>query len=255
MKLESEVHIQNEEFLRESDFSGLSSAKGITIEPSQQSRLAFLTDPTGLAVEQYKLLRRRLNVLHPRGGVLLITSPGPGDGKTLTSVNTSWSLAKNGDNTCLIDLDFRAPGIAAALGHATEGAGVESVLTGKCTVRESIRQINDLPLYVLGMEDRHPSPDEFLTSTVLVPFISELRTIYHWVILDLPPASPMSDVAEVLPYVDGALMVVRAGQTKRALISKATEVLGQKLIGFISNESPVIGSDYYNYYGSRGSKR
>lgn len=255
MKLESEVHIQNEEFLRESDFPGLSSAKVIIIEPSQQSRLAFLTDPTGLAVEQYKLLRRRLNVLHPRGGVLLITSPGPGDGKTLTSVNTSWSLAKSGENTCLVDLDFRAPGVASALGHPPEVPGVETVLTGKSTIRESIRQINDLSLYVLGMEDHHPSPDEYLSSTTLVPFISELRTMFHWVILDMPPASPMSDVAEVLPYVDGALMVIRGGRTKRALISKAAEVLGQKLIGFISNESPVIGSDYYSYYASRGSKK
>ena len=72
-------------------------------------------DPAGLAVEQYKMLRGRLNALEPRGGVLLVTSPAPGDGKTLTSINLAWSLAQGGFSTCLVDLDFRAPGVTRTL--------------------------------------------------------------------------------------------------------------------------------------------
>ena len=59
----------------------------ITLQPGKNSRLVFLTEPAGLAVEQYKILRRRLCNLHPQGGAMLITSPSPGEGKTLTSVN------------------------------------------------------------------------------------------------------------------------------------------------------------------------
>jgi Mrp family chromosome partitioning ATPase len=92
----------------------------ITIRSNKKSRLVFLTEPTGLAAEQYKMLRRRLCTLHPHGGAMLITSPGPGEGKTLTSVNLAWCLADAGHHTCLVDLDFRAPGISPALGYVFE---------------------------------------------------------------------------------------------------------------------------------------
>src|ERR1700710_1771023 len=69
---------------------GMSESQVVTIVPDQNSRLVFLTDPAGLAIEQYKLLRRRLCAAHPNGGMMLVTSPSPGDGKTLTSINLAW---------------------------------------------------------------------------------------------------------------------------------------------------------------------
>ena len=110
-----------------------SSRQPVRVRPSEKSRLVFLTDPTGLAVEQYKILRRRLINLHPNGGAVLITSPSPGEGKTLTSINLAWSLAAAGHRTCLVDLDFRAPGVAPALSYSVEEDGIEDVLTGRRT--------------------------------------------------------------------------------------------------------------------------
>jgi len=77
------------------------------------------------------MLRRRLYTLRPHGGTVLITSPNPGEGKTLTSVNLAWSLADAGHDTCLVDLDFRAPGVSRTLGCLFEEDGVEDMLTGK----------------------------------------------------------------------------------------------------------------------------
>src|SRR5258708_2057084 len=116
-----------------------SGKRVVTLQPSKKSRLVFLTEPTSLAVEQYKILRRRLCNLHPQGGVMLVTSPGAGEGKTLTSLNLAWCLAEAGHQTCLVDLDFRAPGVSQALGYPIEEDGIEDVLSGKRTINQSIR--------------------------------------------------------------------------------------------------------------------
>jgi len=210
-----------------------------------------VTEPTGLAVEQYKILRRRLCNQHPKGGIVLITSASPGEGKTLTSINLAWCMAEAGHRTCLVDLDFRAPGITPTLGCATEEEGLEEVLTGRRTVHQSVRQIGDRSLYVLGINKSLPSPGALLSSDSIVPLLNELRVMFQWVILDFAPIIPMADVGEVLPYVDGAIMVVRSGKTDKSLIAPSLEILGAKIWGVILNDSVINGSAYYGYYGMR----
>jgi Mrp family chromosome partitioning ATPase len=251
MTASSEALTKNEDSLREDTSLHVGSGKVLRIQPDNRSRLTFLTEPTGLAVEQYKLLRRRLNARNSLGGVLLITSPGPGEGKTLTSVNLSWCLANGGHHTCLVDLDFRAPGVGHTMGYSVEHGGVEDVLAGKRTIAESLCQVGDDPFYVLGMRKRHVSPEKFFSPSVFAPLVTGLRAMFHWIILDLAPAIPMSDVAEVVPHVDGAIMVVREGKTKKALIAPTCEILGSKLWGSVLNDSPIMGSAYYGGYGNR----
>lgn len=227
----------------------LAASRTVRLEAHETSRLPFLTDPAGLAIEQYKMLRGRLNTLEPRGGVLLVTSPAPGDGKTLTSINLALSFAQGGFRTCLVDLDFRAPGVTRTLDLRTDDGGVEEVLTGKTTLAQTLFQIGDRPLHVLGIRERVEEPSHLYATGLLGPFLSVLRASYRWVILDLAPAVPMSDVADVLPQADGALMVVRAGKTQKALLPPLLEILGSKLWGVVLNDTPVLGSAYYGSYG------
>lgn len=222
----------------------------LTLSPDQRSRLVFLTDPVGLAAEQYKILRRRLINLRPQGGVLLITSPGPGEGKTLTSVNLSWALADSGERTCLVDLDFRAPGVSQALGCSTGGDGIEDVLTGRRNLHQAMCQITDTRMHVLRARSRKDSPGSLLSAKVIVPFLAELRSIFHWVILDFAPVIPLADVGEALPHVDGAILVIRSGKTARKTFSPSLEILGSKLCGVILNDCPILGSAYYGGYGN-----
>jgi capsular exopolysaccharide synthesis family protein len=219
------------------------------IEPDKRSRLVFLTDPTGLAVERYKLLRHQLQGLSPSGGLLLITSPSPGDGKTLTSTNLAWSIADSKKQTCLVDLDLRSPGVGEAIGQELPGDGVVEVLDGKSTIQQAMHQVGTSSLYILGVREPKSSPAPHLAPSVLRPFFLKLRSMFDWVIIDMPPAIPMSDVAEVLPLVDGALMIVRSGQTKKSLIAPTLEVLGTHLWGVVLNDSIISGSAYYGDYG------
>jgi capsular exopolysaccharide synthesis family protein len=222
----------------------------VALQPNKKSRLVFLTEPAGLAVEQYKILRRRLCNLHPQGGTMLITSPSPGEGKTLTSVNLAWCLAEAGHDTCIVDLDFRAPGVSPALNYVFEEDGVEDVLSGRRTIGQSIRQIGDRSLYVLGVRKRLISPGNLLSPASLTPLLKDLSTMFQWVILDFAPVIPMADVAEVIPHVDGALMVIRSGKTDKSMVAPSLEILGSKLWGVVLNDSPINGSSYYGYYGN-----
>jgi capsular exopolysaccharide synthesis family protein len=223
----------------------------LTPQPTKKSRLVFVTEPTGLAVEQYKILHRRLCNRHPEGGVILVTSPSPGEGKTLTSINLAWCMAEAGRRTCLVDMDFRAPGINLTLGCATEEDSLEEVLTGKRTLHQAIRQVGDRSLYVLGINKGLASPGTLLSSASIVPLLMELRAMFQWIILDFAPMIPMADVGEVLPYVDGAMMVVRSGKTDKSLIAPSLEILGAKIWGVILNDSVINGSAYYGYYGMK----
>ena len=221
----------------------------IIIEPNKSSRLVFLTEPAGLAVERYKLLRHRLQGISPKGGLILITSPSPGDGKTITSANLAWSIAETKRPTCLVDLDLRSPSVFDAIGQERPADGVVEALEGKATIQETVRQVGTSSLYILGIKEPKPSPASHLAPSVLRPMLTKLRSMFDWVILDMPPAIPMSDVAEVLPLVDGALMIVRSGQTKKSLIGPTVELLGQQLWGVVLNDSVINGSAYYGKYG------
>nr|WP_255551231.1 CpsD/CapB family tyrosine-protein kinase [Granulicella sp. dw_53] len=237
---------------REGDGSFLRSAwnKQVVVpKPGKASCLVFLTEPTGLATEQYKILRRRLCNLQPLGGVLLITSPSPGEGKTLTSTNLAWSLAEAGQKTCLVDLDLRAPGVSNALDIKIAEDGIEDVLKGKRTIKEALRQVGDGSLHVLGVRERCASMGGLLSSALITPLLFELRSMFQWVILDFAPIIPMADVGEVLPCVDGALMVVRSGKTSKDMIAPSLEILGSKLWGVVMNDALIKGSAYYGHYG------
>ena len=148
-------------------------------------------------------------------------------------------------------MDFRAPGLGSSMGHEipADDDGVVEVLTAKSTLSRAIRQVGERSLYLLGIKESIKSASHLLTPDALRPMLTKLRDTFEWVVLDMPPAIPMSDVAEVLPFVDGALMVVRSGRTTKALIEPTVELLGAKAWGVVLNDSLINGSAYYGYYG------
>ena len=223
----------------------------LTIEPGRESRLVFLTDPAGLAVQQQRILSRRLINSHPEGGALLITSPGAGEGKTLTAVNLAWALASAGQDTCLLDLDFRAPGVARALGCPAPQEGVEDVLDNSRKLLDAVRRIDGTRMHVLAIRDRLDSSARLLSPTVINPALAILRPMFEWVVLDFAPVLPMADVGDALAYVDGAILVIRSGKTAKKMIPPSLEALGPKLWGVVLNDSPVLGGAAYGDYGNR----
>ena len=157
----------------------LESPEGVTslygfrrlILPHQdESRLVFRADPRGLAAEQFRLLRRTLRQKFDAGAVLMITSPGAGDGKTLISLNLSACLAEAGDPTLLVEVDVRRPTIARVLGCAMEAPGIEDAFAGKVEPDQAVNFIGELSLHVAIVTQIPDDPSHLVNGAALEPF-------------------------------------------------------------------------------------
>jgi Mrp family chromosome partitioning ATPase len=220
----------------------LETVRNVTIDGDGDSRLVFVTDPYGLAAEQYKILARMLMNAHPHGGTILITSPGPSEGKTLTSINLSWALAAAGHHTCLVDVSLRAPALARILGVSLPSVAPR-LDDDTSRVLKAVCRVNNSSLHVLAGFPRDRGSVRSCDPEVIAPVIEGLRPNFHWRILDCASAMPTADVPNLLPLVDGALLVIRSGVTSKKLIAPCIDMIDAKLWGVVMNDLPVAGSE------------
>jgi protein-tyrosine kinase len=213
----------------------------------EESRFVFQTDPNGFAAEQFRLLRRRLKQEFATGALLLITSPGTGDGKTFTSVNLGSGLSHSGSATLLVEMDIRRPKFADLLGYGIEPPGLEDALAGKVEPHKAICWIKELNLHTAMVAKTPRNPHDLICGTK--HFLEWARKNFAWVVLDTPPVLPSADVSELLPLADAAVLVVRAQITPRELSKRAIEILGKHLRGVIFNEVTVDSNPDYRYLG------
>jgi Mrp family chromosome partitioning ATPase len=213
----------------------------------EESRLVFHSDPRGMAAEQFRLLRRSLVQTFPQGGILMVTSPGPGDGKTLIAMNLCASLADAGESTLLTELDLRRPSAQKVLGCKVEAPGVEAALRGSEQPVKTACYIDELRLHAALVADVPSNPYHLLHGERLRTFLSWARDRFRWVVVDTAPVFPNADVAELLPAVDAVLLVIRVQVTPKELLRRACDVLGKRLQGVILNEATISSTPYYRY--------
>ena len=214
---------------------------------SDNSRLAFLTDPQGIAAEQYRIMRRKLVERYPDGAVILITSASAGDGKTLTSTNLAWCLAESGSPTLLAEMDLRNSSIGNLLGAAPESRGIETVLSNDAEPEEIVRQVNGMPFYIARAGKFNPNPIRLLTGALISKFLGWARENHKWVVLDSPPLFPMADSLELSAVADFTILVVRVRKTPRVLVQKAIEHLGPRLQQVVMNEDTECADSSHRY--------
>lgn len=213
----------------------------------ETSRLVFQTSPDGLAAEQFRFLRRTLEQKFPNPAVLLITSPAPRDGKTLTAVNLCACLADSGRSTLLIEADIRQPSIRRLLGGKSNGPWIEDALAGTVDPAQVVHFVEQLSLYVAIVKEPPADPSRLVSGKGIQHLLAWARTHFDWVVIDSPPVLPAADVTQLAPLADAVLLVVRAQSTPRDLATRAVELLGTHLSGVILNEATIESSPYYRY--------
>src|SRR3990172_1538446 len=167
----------------------------------------------------YKMLRTQVlqRMVAKNWNALAITSPGPGQGKTLTAINLAISLAREVHHTVLlVDLDMRRPSIHRYLGLSVQ-FGISDVLTNGTPLQQVLVNPGIERLVVLpGREPLHNS-SEMLASPRMKQLVKDLKSRYttRMILFDLPPLLSADDALAFAPYVDAALMVVAEGQTTR----------------------------------------
>jgi len=217
-------------------------------------QLVSLTAPGSFAADQYRTLRHSVERLREDSGlqVLAVTSPGPGDGKSVTALNVAGALAQSPDAQILIvDADLRRPTVAEYLGLGSQRSPglAEAILDPQYALQRVVRRLEGFNLSVLPAGTPQPTPYELLNSRRLENLLSEARRLYDVVLIDTPPLIPFPDCRLLGRWVDGFLVIVGAHKTPRKLLAEALNLLDPaKVIGLVLNGDDQPLSGHYGYY-------
>ena len=207
--------------------------------------------------EQYRILRTKISQHPKQPHLIVVSSPDPGDGKSVSAINTAGALSlKSEAQILLLDADFRRSAVHVQLG-LPESPGLSDVLTGACTLEEAVVRIHEFPnLCVISAGSAPGNPVELLDSAAWRELCARLRSLFRYVILDSPPVGAVADYDLIQAVCDGVILVVRPDHTNRRLCLKALEYLPKaKFLGVLMNCVPDwspakhAGADYY-YYSS-----
>ena len=215
--------------------------------------LVCLNAPKSTASESYRGIRT--NILFSSAGsapqVILVSSPGPREGKTMTATNLAITMAQSGSKVALVDCDLRRPKIHRMFG-LTKDRGLTNLLVGNAKFGETVVHSKDLSnLDIVFSGPVPPNPSEMLGSDRMKEFISELRKHYDRVIIDSPPITAVTDAAILGKIVDGVVMVIRAGQTVREVAKNSVNqmhAVGANVLGAVLNAVDIGKDKYYYYY-------
>jgi capsular exopolysaccharide synthesis family protein len=216
-------------------------------------KLVSLTAPASFAAEQYQGLRLTVERLRRSRDVrvIAVTSPGAGDGKTVTCINLAGALARGSDaRVLLLDADLRRPAIATRIGLDDPGMGLaEAIGNERVSLDHVTQKMEDYNLSIITAGSSPASVHQILRSPHLEPFLQQARQRFDFVVLDTPPLIPVFDAAVLAKLVDGLLIVVSANRTPRKLLAEALNLLDPaKVLGIVFNndERPMFG--YYETY-------
>jgi capsular exopolysaccharide synthesis family protein len=214
-----------------------------------------LLDPPGAASEAYRSLRTSLlyAVVDEPLKVILITSAGSADGKSITCANLAMVLAQAGKETLVIDGDLRYPSVHRIFGERNV-SGVVNVLAGEHDLSEVWKE--PFPhLKIISAGTVPPNPAEHLTSGRFAELVGQARGLFDYVLIDSPPTGAVSDPMIIATQADAVLLVVDSEGTSKRLLRKAMrnlEAVGAKVIGTVMNKAPKAEVGRYDYGDQKG---
>ena len=211
--------------------------------------------------EAYKLLRT--NLLFSFSGssecrIIGITSSFSSEGKSLTSINLSYTMAVAKKNVLLIEGDMRLPTMNKRL-NLRASPGLSNMLVGMNTAAEAIQTYSAVGeddirvnMDVLVSGDIPPNPSELLGSERMQSVLEVLRQHYDFIILDLPPVTAVTDALVASKLVDGMVVVVRSDHAVRGALAETIRQLRlveTRILGFVFNGAQEGGGGYYRGKG------
>jgi capsular exopolysaccharide synthesis family protein len=212
--------------------------------------LVTVSDPTGAASEAYRMLRTNLffGVVGIAPKVIVVTSPGPREGKSTTVANLGVTLAQVGKNTLILDCDFRRPMLHGFFGMRNM-LGMANILVEERKLHEVWHE--PLPRIKVITAGTPPlNPAELVSSQRFAEFVNGMRQEFDYVLIDTPPVSMVSDSVVMATRADGVLLVLDAqGTSKGALRQAVHDLQGVRanLLGTVMNNIALTRSEYTHY--------
>ena len=202
------------------------------------------------AMELYREIRTNIQFLlkKEKTKVLLVTSSGASEGKSLTTGNLAISMAMDGVKTVIIDMDLRK-GVGSQLFHLPSNKGVSTYLHGITPLNEIIQRTDIPKLFFISAGPLPPNPTELLSSDRLSSMINTLKKEVDLILIDTPPLI-VSDAAVLSSRVDGCIFLINARKTRMETAKKNLDKLnrvGANIIGVILNKTKKEKSQTYYY--------
>jgi len=210
---------------------------------AEQPDLITLINPRSPAAEAYRTLRTNLTfaALDKPIETLVVTSAAPGEGKSTVLANLAVTMAQGERRTILVDADLRRPGLHEIFGIVND--------RGLTTMIVEEAALDDPPLIDVGVDNLWlvpsgpipPNPADILGSRKMEGVIAALKARADVVLFDAPPIIAVTDAAVLGTKVDGVLLVVCAGRTRREHAQRARELLERvhvRIVGAVLNDAP-----------------
>ncbi len=222
-----------------------------------QRRIITQEDPKSPISEAYRGLRTSLMYSENKNksNVMLVSSAGPGEGKTTSIANLAITYANLGKKTILIDGDLRKS-VIHKIFKFDKTPGLTSLLKKESSLKDVIKKTEIENLDVISSGIIPPNPSELLGSNTMVEILNDLKKKYDIILFDSPPLLAVTDAYILLKHVNQFVLVVRVGITERGGLNRVINVINQNhshiITGVIMNafsQEHSYGSDYYyNYY-------
>jgi len=219
--------------------------------PDMATMLFMNGDDSVRGTEEFRTLRSRLYHLREKMTLktLLVTSALPKEGKSFTSANLAQVIVRqHGRRVLLIDADLRGPRLHTMLGTAP-GPGLSDYLQGRNDEFSIIQRGPMENFFFMPSGTGIADPAELVGNGRLKILLQRLEPLFDWIIMDSPPAIPVSDASVLAKACDGVLMVVRSNATPSDVARRARqEFPDQALVGVVLNGTSEDAAPYARYY-------
>jgi non-specific protein-tyrosine kinase len=214
--------------------------------------LITLNDPMAPASEAYRSLRMNLQVasLDRQLRTVLITSPGPSEGKSTCLANLAVTMAQLEQRVLAVDCDLRRPHLHVLLGLKNEAGFTNMMLDERAFQSPPLQATAVADLRALTSGPLPPRPADLLGSRRMELLIARLLEEADVLLFDAPPMMAAADAAVLATKVDGVLLVVSAGETKRESVQRSIEQLRKvnaNVLGAVLNNAPLDASMQASY--------
>lgn len=211
-------------------------------------------DPKSPISEQYRTIRT--NILYSSVDqeirTIMVTSSGPGEGKSTTTANLAVVFAQQGKTVLLVDADLRKPTVHYTF-NTLNTSGLTSVLTNQVPLMEAVQANDEKNLYILPSGPIPPNPSELLSSRAMQLFVEKALEEFDLVLFDTPPVLAVTDAQILANLCNGSVLVVSSGTTEKDALIKTKELLSSskgKILGVVLNNKKQDKQSSYYYYGT-----